>query len=494
MSRPIVIGGGVGGLAAAIQLARAGRPPLVLERAARFGGKLRQVVSGAATFDAGPSVLTMRWVFEELFDGKLADVIPLHAVDPLCRHFFPDGSVLDLYLDEERSADAITRFASAKDAAGYRAFRKHAAQIFATVRGPFLEEPLPDLWNFLTPKNLLAAARIDGMRNLWKALGSFFSDPRLVQLFGRYATYNGSSPFHAPATLAVIAHVENAFGIWACPDGLYRLAEALVARATSLGAELRASTEVVRITTDRRGKQPRVTGVELADGTTIPSELVIANADAAHVYGPLLNGEPAAQKALTRYEGEERSLSAFVLLGQSARPPLELAHHNVFFSRDYRREFRSLIDERRPPDEPTVYVCCEDRVQGPPRGDTERMFLLSNAPPQASPRPIDWAAEAPRAEQRIVKILDQFGWPLRLTDPHRITPAEMAERFPGSRGALYGLSSNSMMAAFRRPPNRMEEIEGLYLCGGSVHPGAGLPMVALSARTAVRLALGGSGK
>ncbi len=491
-SRPVIIGAGVGGLAAAIQLARAGRPPIVLERAATAGGKLREVSHAGDRFDAGPSVLTMRWVFEELFDGKLDEVIRLHAVDPLCRHFFPDGSVLDLFLDEDRSADAIERFASRRDADGYRAFRKHAAQIFDIVRGPFLEEPLPNLWNFLTPKNLLAATRIDGMRSLWRALQSHFRDPRLVQLFGRYATYNGSSPFHAPATLSVIAHVENAFGIWACPDGLYRLAEALVARAEALGVELRYGAEVHRILVADSGKQARVRGVALASGVELPTDLVIANADAAHVYGRLLDGVAPARRALAAYDKEQRSLSAFVLLGRYARAPLPLAHHNVFFSRDYRREFDQLIDRAVPPDEPTVYVCCQDRVLGEPSEPSERMFLLSNAPPEGQPT-IDWPREERTAEERIVKLLDLFGWRLTAARdegaPARITPREMAERFPGSRGAIYGLSSNSMMAAFRRPPNRVEDVAGLYLCGGSVHPGAGLPMVALSARTAVRLAV-----
>lgn len=482
MKTAIVIGGGVGGLAASINMARAGVRARLYERGPTVGGKLREVDVGGHKVLAGPSVFTMRWIFDELFDGKLADYVTLRPVDPLCRHFFADGSALDLYTDEARSRDAIERFSGRRDADGYLKYRKHAAKIFDVVRGPFMENAVPSLFDLASPRALWQMTRIDGMRTLWRALEEYFVDPRLRQLFGRYATYNGSSPYHAPATLAVIAHVENAYGIFAVEGGIVRLAEALRRRAEELGVVIACNADVDEIVlepsggplaTSRRARGVRVNGaVEWAD-------CVIANCDVADAYGRLLRG--AADKPMRKYEEEELSLSAYVLLAVGAHAPMELLHHNVFFSRDYKREFEELVDERRPPEDPTVYVCAES---------PESHFILTNAPPlDGKGARIDWSVEASRCRERIERVLGRHGWTLTPTATHEITPPEFAARFPSSRGAIYGLASNSRMAAFKRPANSLPGIRGLYFCGGSVHPGAGLPMVALSARIATTLAL-----
>jgi 1-hydroxycarotenoid 3,4-desaturase len=477
MSTAIVIGAGVGGLAAAIQLAQRGTQVTLLERAEEVGGKLRELEVGGLPLGAGPSVLTMRWVFDELFGGRLDQYLRLIPLDPLCRHFFPDGSQLDLFADEERSRAAIEAFAGAASARGYSAYRRHAAKIYEIVRGPFMERPVPSVFELMSPRVILQLTQIDGLRTLWKALEEYFPDPRLRQLFGRYATYNGSSPYHAPATLAVIAHVENAFGVFACEGGIYRLAEALLRRARELGVTVETGVEVDAILVERE----RARGVRAA-GRELRADLVIANCEAAHVYEHLLDGR-AARKLAERYRAEEPSLSAYVLLALADRAPLQLAHHNVFFSHDYRREFVQLLDERRPPDEPTVYLCAEDR---PGPAEHERCFLLSNAPPLDG---TDWRTEAPRCRARILDTLARFGWTPRLRAEAQLTPADFAARFPSSRGAIYGQASNSMRAAFKRPANRVPGVAALYLVGGTVHPGAGLPMVALSARIATELAL-----
>jgi 1-hydroxycarotenoid 3,4-desaturase len=473
----IVIGAGVGGLAASINMARAGVKVRLFERGDSVGGKLREVEVGGVKMLAGPSVLTMRWVFDELFDGRLGDYVTLLPVDPLCRHFFVDGSRLDLFTDEARSREAIERFSGRRDADGYSRYRKHAAKIYDVVRGPFMENAVPSLLEFVSPRALWQMTQIDGLRTLWRALEEFFVDPRLRQLFGRYATYNGSSPFHAPATLAVIAHVENAYGIFAVEGGIVRLAEALRRRAEELGVEIVTGAEVNRIELD--GAQ-RARGIRVGDRVE-RADCIIANCDVADLYGRLLESAAPAQKSLRKYEDEELSLSAYVLLAVGARAPLPLLHHNVFFSGDYRREFEELVGARRPPEDPTVYVCAEAE---------ERHFLLTNAPPlDGKGSAIDWSTETSRCRARIERVLSRHGWTLAPRATYEIAPPDFAARFPSSKGALYGLASNSRMAAFKRPANTLPGIGGLYCCGGSVHPGAGLPMVALSARIATRLAL-----
>lgn len=482
MKTAIVIGAGVGGLAASINMARAGVKVRLYERGPTVGGKLREIDVGGQKVLAGPSVFTMRWVFDELFDGKLADYVALRPVDPLCRHFFPDGSKLDLFTDEARSRDAIERFAGKRDADGYLKYRKHAAKIFEVVRGPFMENAVPSLFDFMSPRALWQMTQIDGMRSLWRALEEFFVDPRLRQLFGRYATYNGSSPYHAPATLAVIAHVENAYGIFAVDGGIVRLAEALRRRAEELGVVITCNADVDEIVVEPSGGplagSLRARGVRVA-GNVEWADCIIANCDVADAYGRLLGG--AARKPLRRYEEEELSLSAYVLLAVGAKAPMELLHHNVFFSRDYQLEFEDLVVERRPPGDPTVYVCQEA---------PERHFILTNAPPLDNKGArIDWSVESSRCRERMERVLLRHGWTLTPSATHEIAPPDFAARFPSSRGAIYGLASNSRMAAFRRPANTLPGIGGLYFCGGSVHPGAGLPMVALSARIATKLAL-----
>jgi phytoene desaturase len=494
MKSAIVIGAGVGGLAAAINLARAGVRVTLFERGPTVGGRLRELEVGGHKFLGGPSVLTMRHVFEELFDGKLAEHVKLLPLDPLCRHFFPDGSRLDLHSDAARTHKAIAEFSGQRDADGYLSFRQHASKIYEIVRRPFMEQPIPSLFNFMSPRAMWQMTQIDGMRTLMRALESFFADARLRQLFARYATYNGSSPYHAPATLSVIAHVENAFGIFAVAGGLYRLAEALAARARALGVEIVTNADVDGVVLEPASGSPfalhsRARGVRVAGAVTW-ADCVIANCDVADAYQRLLRESPLVQKLARKYDAEELSLSAYVLLAVTKPSPLPLVHHNVFFSRDYPAEFEALVEARRPPDAPTVYLCAEDRAPDGNVDERERCFLLTNAPPlDQRGRAVDWNHEAGQCRARIETTLAHHGWTLAPEASGEITPADFATRFPSSRGAIYGLSSNSKMAAFKRPPNHIPGIAGLYLCGGSVHPGAGLPMVVLSAKIATDLAL-----
>lgn len=484
--RVVVIGGGVGGLAAAALLAARGLEVVVLERAAQVGGKMREVESGGRRIDAGPTVLTMRWVFEELFAEcglRLEDHVRLRRAEVLARHAWPDGSRLDLFADLDRSAEAIGALAGPREAEGYRRFCAYAQDIFQSVETPFLRSERPTMRTLLSAAGNLGLGgilRIDGYRTLWRALGDFFQDPRLVQLFGRYATYCGSSPFLAPATLNVVAHVERE-GVWLVEGGMYRMAEALLAAATRAGAAVRCGAHVEAI--EVSGGWAR--GVRLAGGEVIRAAAVILNGDVGALGRGLL-GPAAARKAPA--EGQ-RSLSAitWALTGEARGFPL--AHHNVFFSSDYPAEFADLFDRAEVPREPTVYVCAEDRTAdavaaGPAeeRGP-ERLLCLINAPATGDSRHLT-PQEIRQCEARTFNHLRRLGLSIEpSSDPVVTTPQDFERLFPGTGGALYGPASHGWSSPLSRAPSRAK-LRGLYLAGGSVHPGAGVPMATLSGRLA----------
>ncbi len=476
--RVVVVGGGVGGLVAAIDLARAGAEVLVLESAPNVGGKLRVRAVAGRNVDVGPTVLTMRWVFERLFADAgrdLAREVPMRRVESLARHAWTDGSTLELFTDRARSADAIGDFAGAREAKGYLAFCDHAQRIYETVKRPFLESARPSPFAILR-EGLGALARIDAHRTMWRALGDYFQDARLRQLFGRYATYCGSSPFDAPATLNLIAHVEHD-GVFLVEGGMYRLAEALVRLLESLGGRIRCAAPVARIAVERG----RVAGVELASGEQIAASAVVVNADVNALTDGRFGDD--ARRAVKPVSSRERSLSAltWAIVGSSHGFPL--ARHNVFFSDDYRAEFDDIFGRRTLPRSPTVYLCAQDRDDtGVVGASPERFFLIVNAPATGDVSTPS-TKEIDTCEASTFELLRRCGWTTNATQMERTTPSDFERSFPSTGGALYGRVSHGMMSSLSRPGARTA-IPGLYVAGGSAHPGAGVPMAALSGRTA----------
>ncbi len=481
--RAIVVGAGVGGLSAAIALAGRGVAVTVVDRAPNVGGKMREVEVAGRLIDSGPTVLTVRAVFEELFasaGASLSDYVTLDPVEVLARHAWPDGSRLDLYRDIDRTADAIGVFAGAKEAKGYRAFCAHSKAIHENVEGPFMRSQRPTLGSVLREQGLrgmVALTRIDALKTMWSSLGDFFRDPRLLQLFGRYATYCGSSPFLAPGTLNVIAHVERE-GVWVVRGGMARLAEAMARLATERGVTLSLGRGVDEVLIER----DRATGVRLEDGTTLDADAVVFNGDVHALASGRLG--TAAKKAWTVDAKVERSLSAVTFSVVAKAEGFPLARHNVFFSRDYHREFRDLTDGDTLPSDPTVYLCAQDRddaALAPATDDgRERMFLIVNAPARGDRRPFS-AEEIDRCETTTRRTLDSMGLRLDWDSSRRVitTPTDFARRFPSTEGALYGPPSHGWTSPLARAPSR-SKVPGLYLCGGSTHPGAGVPMVTRS--------------
>jgi 1-hydroxycarotenoid 3,4-desaturase len=483
--RVLVVGAGVAGLVAALELACLGLEIEVIERAAEPGGKLREVEIGGVRLDAGPTVLTMRWVFDEIFaaaGASLADHVPMRPSAILARHAWNTEERLDLHADLGASEDAIGRLAGAAEARGYRQFCAQAQRIYEILEKSFIRSPRPGLLSLAAGGGLRGLADLWALRpfvSLWRALGEFFSDRRLRQLFARYATYCGSSPFRAPATLMLVAHVESQ-GVWLVEGGMHRLAAALARLAARSGARFRYRSEVHEIIV--AGGQ--AAGVTLAGGERLDADAVVLNADVAAIAEGRLGSTVA--HAVPAVDRSSRSLSAVTWSLLAKAEGFPLLRHNVFFSGDYRAEFEDIIQRRRLPVAPTVYVCAqdrEDRETPVPAGD-ERFLCIVNAPPTGDSDPLD-QAEREACDERTFGQLQRCGLTLhRRPEKVLVTDPEAFERlFPSTGGALYGRASHGWRPSFNRPIAR-SRLPRLYLAGGSVHPGPGLPMAALSGRMA----------
>ena len=483
--RVVIVGGGVGGLVSAALLAARGVDVTLCEAASTPGGKLRALPVDGVAVDAGPTVFTMRNVFEEIFakcGANFGDYVALTPATTLARHGWSDGSSLDLFADRAASEDAIGTFAGASAARGYRNFCDEAARIFRIVEGPFMCSPktgplgLAQAVGLDRPGDMLAIRPMD---NLWKALGKHFPDPRLHQLFGRYATYSGASPFKAPATLMLIAHVE-ASGVWLVEGGMHRVAEALAVLATRAGAKLKYSARVSEICVETG----RATGVVLANGERIEAERIVVNADPAALATGAFGTD--ARRAVRPVPPKARSLSAMVFLIRGRATGVPLKRHNVFFSDDYRAEFDAIAAGRLAA-APSTYVCAQDRDEGASNQSQERFQIIVNAPANGDTHSYS-EEEIDLCQSRMLASMERCGSMLLPDTVSVLAPNDFEELNPSTGGALYGRVSHGFLASFLRQGTRTR-IDGLYCVGGSTHPGAGVPMAALSGRLAAECLL-----
>jgi len=466
MMRVIIIGAGIAGLVAALMLAQAGEDVTVLESAPLAGGKLHQNQIGAAKIDSGPTVFTMRPVFDRIFSQAgttLESHLKLKKLDILARHAWPDGSRLDLFADPARNIEAIANFAGRNAAAGFENFAVRAQKIFELLDKPFMQIPQPGLLGLMA-KAGPGIARISPFASLWDELGKYFQDTRLRQLFGRYATYCGSSPFEAPATLMLIAHAE-ALGVWSIEGGMIRLAQVFQSLAEQAGATFLFNTRVTDIATTNG----RASGV-IAGTNHFPADAVIANADINALAAGRLG--PAAQSAVAgKLRGATPSLSAITWAVTGTAKGMDLAHHNVFFAPDYEAEFGELRAGKIPT-RPTIYICAP--------GDGA-FFALINAPANGRAAP-------PDAFANTLAHLQTCGLTLTPGATIQTDPAAWDRKFPATNGALYGRALAGWKDSFARP-GALTKLPGLYLAGGGIHPGPGLPMAATSGRIAAKCVL-----
>jgi phytoene desaturase len=455
-----VVGAGVGGLAAAIRLAFAGHAVTVFERGAAAGGKAGRWECAGFAFDTGPSLLTMPWVFSELFSDTGAPLdVELMRVEPVTRYRFADGSSVSLSADLPASVAALEAWSPGSGSDWAHFMRTCAAMWRASV--PFLTGPPP--WPprrpaaggaAPDPRDFLAVRPWHTLRTLARAHAR---DPRLRMVIERFATYAGADPRRAPAALAVAGWVEHAFGAWHVRGGIYKLVEALERRLLALGGELRLSTAVDALVMDGR----RVAGVSTASGQ-LAADAVVWGGDAL-VLERLL-GRPVQPVP-------ERSLSGFALMLGLRGTTADLVHHAITFPADYDAEFDDVFVARRLVRDPTLYVsasCATDPSTAP--AGSENWFVLVNAPAGAS------ESSADEYEQRLV---DRLGVRSRIVASGRRTPADLAGSTGAVGGAIYGAAPHGRLGTLGRPGPVVRGVRGLYRVGGTAHPGGGLPLVAL---------------
>ena len=479
--KAIIVGAGIAGIATAIRLAIKGYAVEVFEANSHPGGKLSEIEQNGYRFDAGPSLLTMPQYIDELF--TLAGKNPVgyfqyQKLDTVCKYFYEDGTRIKAYADTQKFAQEINH-ATGEPTENIIKYLANSADIYNITNHVFLERSLHRLQTFLrwdTVRSVFKLPQIDAFRTMHKANQTYFKDKRVVQFFDRYATYNGSNPYEAPATLNVIPHLEHHFGAYFPEGGMYSITQSLIKLAEELGVKFRYNAKVDEIVViNKIAKGIRV------KGENIVGDIVVSNMDVWFTYKNLLQKHPRLhpQKTLN----QQRSSSALIFYWGIKRTFPELDLHNIFFSADYKAEFNHIWQEQGIYHDPTVYLNISSKLKpdDAPEG-CENWFVMINVPANNGQ---DWdvlIAEARQnIQQKLSKILGEDISKL-IECESILDPRSIESKTSSYNGSIYGTSSNSQFAAFLRHANRSSKINGLYFCGGSVHPGGGIPLCLLSAK------------
>lgn len=477
-SKAIVIGAGVGGLATAIRLAVKGYEVEVHEKNSVTGGKMHLIQKDGFSFDAGPSLFTQPANIEELFALAEVDIhehFIYEKVEIACRYFFENGKRLDAFTDANDFGEEMERVLGEpkEQVAKYLNIAEKTYQHVGTV---FLNHSLHKASTWLHPRILKALSSVkaahlfgtlDGMNR------SFFKTPEAVQVFNRYATYNGSNPFAAPGMLSMIPHLEMNEGTFYPKGGMNSIPAALTALAERKGVKFVLGSKVESIS----HQQGKVNGV-VADGRMIPADVVVSNVDAYFTYRDLLQDAAGAKKILRN----ERSSSAMIFYWGINKTFEQLHLHNIFFSNGYEEEFDHIFRKKSFYSDPTVYINITSKLEAvhAPEG-CENWFVMVNAPAMTG---ADWDQEVKKTRTDIIQKLSRM-LSCRLEDhivvEEVLTPRGIEQRTDSYLGSLYGTSSNSKWAAFMRHANQSHGLSGLYFTGGSVHPGGGIPLCLKSA-------------
>lgn len=479
--KAIIIGAGIAGIATAIRLAVKGFEVEVFEANLYPGGKLAEIVQDGFRFDAGPSLFTMPQYVDELFElaGEKPDAFfTCQKLDLVCRYFYPDGTQLNASSNEKSFAEEIGLKTSDQPET-IKKYLKNSKRIYRITNHVFLEKSLHRLKTYLswqTLKSVLRLPQIDAFRSMHRANNAFFTDPKMVQYADRFATYNGSNPHKAPATLNVIPHLEQHFGAYFPSGGMYQITLSLVALAERLGVKFYYQTPVEKIVLEG-GKAK---GVKVK-GETLTADVVISNADVYSTYKKLLLDYPKLTPK--RILQQERSSSALIFYWGIKKQFPQLDLHNIFFSGDYQQEFEHIWKEKNISNDPTIYLNISSKyeVKDAPEG-CENWFTMINVP---SNQGQNWDELIVQARENIIlKLSKVLGEDIRtlIVSESILDPLSIESKTSSYQGSLYGTSSNGQFAAFLRHSNKSSKVKNLFFCGGSVHPGGGIPLALLSAK------------
>lgn len=476
--KAIVIGAGIGGIATAIRLAVKGYAVDVHEKNEVPGGKLYLIERDGYRFDAGPSLFTQPVNIEELFQLAGEDIrsyFEYEKVDIACRYFFENGKMLNAYTQAETFATEMEKVLG-EPAKHVTQYLKDAEQVYDNVGTIFLNHSLHQLSTWIHPR-VIKALKTVRWQYLFKTLDGFnkkrFVTKEAVQIFNRFATYNGSNPYSAPGMLSLIPHLEQNQGTFYPKGGMISIPGALVQLAEKLGVRFILKSRVERIE-----KEAGVAIGIMANGKFCPASVVVSNVDAYYTYRDLLSDEAAAEKILRN----ERSSSALIFYWGIKESFPELHLHNIFFSKNYREEFDHLFRTKKFYEDPTIYINITSKMEsGQAPAGGENWFVMVNAPAMAE---ADWDHEVSVLRNNVITKLSRIlgkDISAAIQVEEVITPAGIQTRTDSYLGSLYGTSSNSKWAAFLRHPNKKNSLKGLYFTGGSVHPGGGIPLCLKSA-------------
>lgn len=487
MNRKIgVIGGGLGGLTAAIRLAKLGFNVDLFEQNETVGGKANSISIDGFRFDTGPSLLTMPFVLNELFDfvdEDINDYIQLQSLDILCKYFYSDGLTVNAYSDRGK---LINEFSSkfGESETSFEKYFEYSKQIYDLTAELFLFKSFSEISTFCNLsalKTLLQINKLDTFRTMHVANESFFSNKKAIQLFDRYATYNGSNPYFAPATLNIIQHVEYNLGAFIAKKGIYSISLALESIAKKVGVNIYKSSKVEQIFHEKK----RVDGLVI-NGNVKKYHAIISNSDVNNTYKNLL-GDNSSKSAIKYYKLQPSSSAIVFYWGVKGNYD-NLEIHNILFSDDYKNEFDEIFTKQSVPIDPTIYIYVSSKFNtddAPP--NSENWFVMINAPFNSGQ---EWNFEIEKLREIIIrKIERQLGIALRenIVSESILNPLQIETKTSSMYGSLYGISSNNKYAAFLRQRNRSKEYKGLYFCGGSAHPGGGIPLVLLSGKITAEL-------
>ena len=480
MKKISVIGAGLGGLSASIRLAHIGYDVDVYERNSEPGGKARSLNINGFRFDTGPSLLTMPFVINELFESVGEDInqyLSINKLDVLCKYFYPDNTIINAYSDKEKFIQEIEAKTN-ENGKNLLRYLDYCRRIYELTSDIFLFNNLYSISSYVNVKalkTLFRIGKIDSSRTMDEANRSFFDDARIVQLFNRYATYNGSNPYQCPATLNIISHVEYNLGGYFIDGGMFKLTEALYKLALKKGVKFHLNSDVTKIEI----KNNKVIGIVTSE-KFIETETLISNSDVYSTYGKLLNDKHS--RSAKKYDRLEPSSSALVFYWGVNVKSDNLEIHNILFSKNYKKEFNELFNEKSYPTDPTIYIYISSKFANSDAPEShENWFVMINAPYRDNTSDLNYNQIK---EKILQKIKNVTGYDIKdkIICEKIMTPADIEQQTGSYKGSIYGISSNSRKSAFLRQPNKSKEYDGLYFCGGSAHPGGGIPLVILSGK------------